>query len=274
MLRLTQFWKDGAPALGVWTGEGVIDASAAAGTMLEAIQGGGALLERLAALEGPVLEEVRFAPVVTGGDKILCIGRNYKDHAEECGRELPGAPALFNKFRSSLAAHGQEIALPREYERYDYEGEMVAVIGRPCRNVPRERAMEYVFGITCGNDLTARDLQYARAGQWLMGKSLDSFAPVGPCVAVGLDPGDLGITTRVNGELRQNSRTSKLIFDLPYLIADLSRHFTLLPGDLLFTGTPEGVMQGYPEDKKQWLKPGDRVEVALEGVGTLVNTLA
>ena len=100
MLRLTQFWKDGAPALGIWTGEGVIDASAAAGTMLEAIQGGGAVLERLAALEGPVLEEVRFAPVVTGGDKILCIGRNYKDHAEECGRELPGAPALFLLYRT------------------------------------------------------------------------------------------------------------------------------------------------------------------------------
>lgn len=273
MLRLTQFWKNGVPALGIWTEKGVIDASAIAGTMLEAIAGGEQTLEMLEALEGPVLEEVPFAPVVTGGDKILCIGRNYKGHAEECGRELPEAPALFNMFRSALAGHGQEIFLPRMYERYDYEGEMVAVIGKACRDVPRERAMEYIFGITCGNDLTARDLQYARAGQWLMGKSLDGFGPVGPCVAVGLDPRDLAISTRVNGELRQSSRTSKLIFDLPYLIADLSRHFTLLPGDLLFTGTPEGVMQGYPEDKKQWLKPGDRVEVTLEGVGTLVNTL-
>ena len=273
MLRLTQFWKNGVPALGIWTEKGVIDASAIAGTMLEAIAGGEQTLEMLEALEGPVLEGVPFAPVVTGGDKILCIGRNYKGHAEECGRELPEAPALFNMFRSALAGHGQEIFLPRMYERYDYEGEMVAVIGKVCRDVPRERAMEYIFGITCGNDLTARDLQYARANQWLMGKSLDGFGPVGPCVAVGLDPRDLAISTRVNGELRQSSRTSKLIFDLPYLIADLSRHFTLLPGDLLFTGTPEGVMQGYPEDKKQWLKPGDRVEVTLEGVGTLVNTL-
>lgn len=273
MLRLTQFWKDGAPALGVWTERGVMDATAAAGTMLEAIRGGEAALDRLTALEGPVLEEVRFAPVVTGGDKILCIGRNYREHAEECGRDLPAAPALFNKFRSALAGHGQEIPLPRMYERYDYEGEMVAVIGKVCRDVPRERAMEYIFGVTCGNDLTARDLQYARANQWLMGKSLDNFAPVGPCVAVGLDCRDLAISTRVNGELRQDSRTSRMIFDLPDLIADLSRHFTLLPGDLLFTGTPEGVMQGYPEEKKQWLKPGDQVEVTLEGVGTLVNTL-
>ena len=274
MLKLTQFWKDGAPALGVWTEEGVIDASAVAGTMLEAIQGGERVLEALARLEGPVMKEVSFAPVVTGGDKILCIGRNYKDHAAECGRELPGAPALFNKFRSALAGHGQTVALPEDYKNYDYEGEMVAVIGKSCRNVPREKAMEYIFGITCGNDLTARDLQYARANQWLMGKTLDNFAPVGPCVAVGLGPEDLEISTRVNGELRQHSRTSKMIFDLPYLIADLSRHFTLLPGDLLFTGTPEGVMQGYPEDRKQWLKAGDRVEVTLEGVGTLVTNLA
>ena len=273
MLRLTQFWKNGTPALGIWTEEGVIDASAVAGTMLEAIRGGRALLESLIDLDGPAVEGVRFAPAVTGGDKILCIGRNYREHAVECGRDLPRSPALFNKFRSALAAHGQEIRLPREYERYDYEGEMVAVIGRACRNVSREEAMEYVFGITCGNDLTARDLQYARANQWLMGKSLDNFAPVGPCVAVGLDPGDLAISTRVNGEIRQESRTSRMIFDLPYLIEDLSRHFTLLPGDLLFTGTPEGVMQGYPEGQKRWLKPGDRVEVTLEGVGALVNTL-
>lgn len=281
MLRLTQFYKGETPCLGIWTEQGVIDVSAAAaargvkapGNMLEAIAGGPEALETLAGLDSVPMEEARFAPAVTGGDKILCIGRNYRGHAEECGRDLPEAPALFNKLRSALAAHRQTVFLPREYERYDYEGEMVAVIGKPCRNVPQEQAMEYVFGITCGNDLTARDLQYARANQWLMGKSLDNFGPVGPCVAVGLDCRDLGITTAVNGETRQNSRTSKMIFDLPYLIADLSRHFTLLPGDLLFTGTPEGVMQGYPEDRKHWLKPGDRVEVTLEGVGTLMNTL-
>ena len=182
------------------------------------------------------------------------------------------APALFNKFRSALAAHGQAVFLPREYHEYDYEGELVAVIGKPARNVPAEDALSYVFGFTCGNDLSTRDLQYARAGQWLMGKTFDGFAPVGPCVVPGLDPRDLAISTAVNGEIRQSARTSDMIFDVAYIIADLSRHFTLLPGDLLFTGTPEGVMQGYPADRKQWLRPGDRVEVTIEGIGTLANT--
>ena len=148
----------------------------------------------------------------------------------------------------------------------------MAVIGKPARNVPAEDALSYVFGFTCGDDLSTRDLQFARSGQWLMGKTFDGFAPVGPCVVPGLDPGDLAISTAVNGEIRQRARTSEMIFDVAHIIADLSRHFTLLPGDLLFTGTPEGVMQGYPADRKQWLRPGDRVEVTIEGIGTLSNT--
>ena len=152
------------------------------------------------------------------------------------------------------------------------DGELVAIVGKPARNVAAEDALSYVFGYTCGDDLSTRDLQFARSNQWLLSKTFDGFAPVGPCVALGLDPGDLTLTTTVNGEVRQNSSTADLIFDVAHIIADLSRHFTLLPGDLIFTGTPSGVMQGYPADRKRWLRPGDRVEVTIEGIGTLSNT--
>ena len=280
-MKLTQFYKNNVPALGIWTDQGIVDPAVEAArrgltapaTMLEAIRGGEEALSLLASLaDGPVVEDAVPAPVVTDMDKILCIGFNYRQHIAECAKPIPDAPALFNKFRSALAAHGQAIFLPRDYHEHDYEGELVAVIGKPTRNVSPENALSHVFGYTCGNDLSTRDLQFARSGQWLMGKTFDGFAPVGPCIAVGLDPRDLAISTTVNGELRQNARTCDLIFDVAHIIADLSRHFTLLPGDLLFTGTPEGVMQGYPADQKRWLQPGDRVDVTIEGIGTLSNT--
>ena len=280
-MKLTQFCKNNAPALGIWTDRGIVDPAVEAArrgltapaTMLEAIQGGEDALRLLASLsDGPVVESPVLAPVVTGMDKLLCIGRNYREHAQECGADLPPAPALFNKFRSALAAHGQAIFLPREYREYDYEGELVAVIGKPTRNVSPEDALGHVFGCTCGNDLSTRDLQFVRGEQWLLSKTFDGFAPMGPWVAVGLDPRDLAISSTVNGELRQNARTSDLIFDVAHIISDLSHHFTLLPGDVIFTGTPSGVMQGYPADQKRWLQPGDRVDVTIEGIGTLTNT--
>lgn len=280
-MKLTQFCKNNAPALGIWTDRGIVDPAVEAArrgltapaTMLEAIRGGEAAISLLESLsDGSTVEEAVLAPVVTGMDKLLCIGLNYRQHALECGSPLPPAPTLFNKFRSALAAHGQAIFLPRDYREYDYEGELVAVIGKPARNVAAEDALSYVFGYTCGDDLSTRDLQFARSNQWLLSKTFDGFAPVGPCVALGLDPRDLTLTTTVNGEVRQNSSTADLIFDVAHIIADLSRHFTLLPGDLIFTGTPSGVMQGYPADRKRWLRPGDRVEVTIEGIGTLSNT--
>ena len=280
-MKLTQFCKNNAPALGIWTDRGIVDPAVEAArrgltapaTMLEAIRGGEAAISLLESLsDGSTVEEAVLAPVVTGMDKLLCIGLNYRQHALECGSPLPPAPTLFNKFRSALAAHGQAIFLPRDYREYDYEGELVAIVGKPARNVAAEDALSYVFGYTCGDDLSTRDLQFARSNQWLLSKTFDGFAPVGPCVALGLDPGDLTLTTTVNGEVRQNSSTADLIFDVAHIIADLSRHFTLLPGDLIFTGTPSGVMQGYPADRKRWLRPGDRVEVTIEGIGTLSNT--
>lgn len=283
-MNLTQFFKGNEIALGIVTGQGIVDVTAEAerrglaapATMLEAIEGGSASLELLAQLAdgAECFAEGKAAPVVTGGEKILCIGLNYRQHAKECNLPLPPAPVLFNKFSNALAADGDEVTLMPDYKEYDYEAELVAVIGKPCRNVSAEDALSYVFGYTCGNDLSTRDLQFARSNQWLLSKTLDGFAPIGPCVvtADAIDPNDLAISSKVNGELRQNSRTSDMIFSTAQIISDLSHHFPLMPGDLIFTGTPQGVMHGYPADKKNWLKPGDTVEISIEGIGSIRNS--
>ncbi len=283
-MKLVQFWRNGWPSLGILTKGGVIDAAAEA-TVL-----GMTVPERMEELiplgaEGiklmePLLEAPSYytnaplAPVVTGTDRIFCIGLNYRRHAKECGLPLPEHPVLFNKFGNALAAHGGCVQLSPDYKEYDYEAELVVVIGKPARNVSEEEALDYVFGYTCGNDLSCRDLQFCRGGQWLLSKTFDGFAPIGPCLvpAGELDPNHLDIASWVNGEPRQSSNTSDMIFSVAQIISDLSRHFTLMPGDLIFTGTPEGVMHGYPADKKNWLKPGDAVQVKIQGIGILENT--
>lgn len=283
-MKLTQRYQDDEIVLGIETEQGIVDVRAEAAcrglsapiTMLEAIRAGEegmAVLQQLA--ENPkCFLEGEAAPVVTGCDKILCIGLNYRQHAKECNLPLPSAPVLFNKFSNALAADGEEVYLYSAYQEYDYEAELVAIIGKPARDVSEEEALSYVFGYTCGNDLSTRDLQFARSNQWLLSKTFDGFAPIGPCVvtADSICPNDLKISSVVNGELRQNSTTADMIFSTAQIIADLSRHFTLQPGDLIFTGTPQGVMHGYPKDQKNWLKPGDSVEVTIEGIGTLKNT--
>lgn len=283
-MKLVQFWKDGVPALGLQTEGGVVDVQAEGarrgravpGDMEAAIASGAeglVLLEELAR-DARCFTDAPLAPVVTAPPRILCIGLNYRRHARECNLPLPPAPVLFNKFQNTLAAHGDCIRLPSDYKEYDYEAELVAVMGKSARAVSEGDALDYVFGYTCGNDLSTRDLQFARGGQWLLSKTFDGFAPVGPCLvpAGELDPGALDISSTVNGAVRQSSNTGDMIFSLAQIIADLSRHFTLLPGDLIFTGTPQGVMQGWPADRKQWLKPGDRVSVTIQGIGTLENT--
>lgn len=284
-MKLVQFWRNGRPALGLQTERGVVDAAAEATRlgvtvpedMAAAIALPAGELERLLT---PLLQDPQcftgapLAPVVTGTDRIFCIGLNYRQHAKECGLSIPPAPVLFNKFSNALAAHGDCVKLIPDYKEYDYEAELVAVIGKPARNVSKEDALDYVFGYTCGNDLSTRDLQFARGGQWVLSKTFDGFAPVGPCLvpAGELDPNHLDISSTVNGEVRQSSNTSDMIFPLAQIIADLSHHFTLMPGDLIFTGTPQGVMHGYPADQKSWLKPGDWVEVTIQGIGTLRTT--
>ena len=283
-MKLVQVWKESTPSLGIQTPQGVIDVekeSARRGLpaptdMNSAIALGQAGLDQLASLtEGAqCFTDAPLAPVVTQTGKILCIGLNYRQHAKECNLPLPEKPVLFNKFSNALAAHGDCVTLLPDYLEYDYEAELVAVIGKPARGVKEEDALSYVYGYTCGNDLSTRDLQFDRGNQWVLSKTLDGFAPIGPCLvpAGELDPQNLAISSTVNGEVRQNSNTGDMIFTVAQIIADLSHHFTLQPGDLIFTGTPQGVMHGYPADQKNWLRPGDRVDVTIQHIGTLTTT--
>jgi 2-keto-4-pentenoate hydratase/2-oxohepta-3-ene-1,7-dioic acid hydratase in catechol pathway len=193
--------------------------------------------------------------------KIVGIGQNYRAHAAEMGKGIPEEPLMFLKPPSAIIGDGMPIERPAGYERVDYEGELGVVIGKRARLVSRETALGHVAGFTCINDVTVRDLQ-KKDGQWARAKGFDTFCPVGPRIVAGLDPSDLRITTRVNGAIKQDSSTSDLIFDVPTLIAFVSRYMTLEEGDLISTGTPAGVGN---------LNPGDVVEVEIAGIGVLRN---
>ena len=207
--------------------------------------------------------------------KIICVVLNYIRHAPELGLDPPRVPPLFNKYNNALAPHQGTVRLPRSdlSIKVDYETELLVVMGRTARNVREEEALNHVAGYCTAHDLSARDLQLELpGGQWMIGKTLDGFAPVGPYfVSADLvpDPNHLQIETRVNGEIRQSSNTQDFIFSVQQIIAYISRHWTLEPGDLIFTGTPEGVIQGYPKDHQVWLKPGDEVMSLVEGLGEL-----
>lgn len=217
-------------------------------------------------------EKIVYAPCVTHPEKILCVGLNYADHAAESNMELPTSPVLFSKFNNALAAHNQVISLPKDAKKVDYEAELVIVIGKEVKAISKEEAPSAIFGYTIGNDVSARDLQFL-TGQWLVGKTCDGFAPIGPYLITSdeLDPSNLAISCKVNGEIRQVSNTNQLIFDCATIVSYASQYMTLKPGDLIFTGTPAGVMLGYPEGKQQWLKSGDEVAVTIEKIGTLFN---
>jgi 2-keto-4-pentenoate hydratase/2-oxohepta-3-ene-1,7-dioic acid hydratase in catechol pathway len=194
--------------------------------------------------------------------KLVCVGRNYREHAAELGNPMPPEPLLFLKAPSAIIADGDAVELPEASERVEHEGELGLVIGRRCSRLPAdEDPLAYVLGFTCLNDVTARDLQ-RKDVQFTRGKSFDTFCPVGPFVVTGLDPSDLSVETRVNGEVRQSGRTSAMAFPVPFLIRYISHAMTLEPGDLIATGTPAGVGP---------LLDGDTVEVEVEGVGTLRN---
>lgn len=197
--------------------------------------------------------------------KIVAVGRNYREHARELGNVAPEeAPLLFLKAPSSLVLPGGEIVLPPESSRVDYEGELALIVGRKIKSCPQERWMEALAGVCCANDVTARDLQKTD-GQWARAKSFDTFCPVGPEIVSGLDPSDLAIETRVNGAVKQSSRTAEMVFSPAFLLAYISRMMTLLPGDLILTGTPAGIGP---------LAAGDIVEVEIEGIGTLKNRVS
>lgn len=216
-------------------------------------------------------DKAEFGPCVTNPEKIVCIGLNYRKHAAETGQPVPTLPILFNKFNNTLNRHRGAIAVSKEpAEKFDYEAELVIVMGKVARNVSEADALSYVFGYATGNDFTARDLQ-SRSSQWMLGKTADGFAPIGPWLvsADQVDPDNLKIECRVNGEVRQSSNTSDLVFGCKALIAYISKHFTLRPGDIIFTGTPEGVIAGYPKEKQVWLKAGDKLTTSIEKLGDL-----
>jgi len=215
---------------------------------------------RLTGQRYPLAEVRLLAPVLPS--KVVAVGKNYAEHVREMGSELPAEPVLFLKPSTSVTGPGDRIAYPVKLtDRVDYEGELAVIIGRLCRDVPKERAYDVIFGYTCANDVTARDLQL-RDGQWTRAKGFDTFCPLGPWMETATDPSDLGITTTVNGEVRQHARTRELLWDVPSLIEYVSAVMTLLPGDVLLTGTPEGVGP---------LTDGDEVSVTVESIGTLTN---
>lgn len=209
------------------------------------------------------LEGVRLlAPCLPS--KVMAIGLNYRAHAEETGAKLPAEPLVFMKPSTSVIGPGDRIVLPPQSSRVDYEGELGVVIGKAARNVSEDAASSVILGYTCANDVTARDLQ-AKDGQWTRAKGFDTFCPLGPVIETDVDPSNLELSLRVNGEVKQHTKTSDLIFDVPRLVAHVSAFTTLLPGDVIVTGTPAGIGP---------MRSGDIVEVEIERVGILQNSVA
>ncbi|MDR1272794.1 MAG: fumarylacetoacetate hydrolase family protein [Clostridiales Family XIII bacterium] len=220
-------------------------------------------------------DSIDFASPLLHPEKIICVGLNYRKHAEETHMPIPKVPIYFAKYSNALNCHKGEIPLRPVSVQYDYEAELTVVIGKECSEVSEEEALDYVFGYTCGNDFSCRDLQVVTS-QWTISKTMDGFAPIGPYVVTGdaIDAGNLRIAAWVNGEKRQDSNTNDLIFDVKCLISDLSRRLTLKPGDIIMTGTPSGVIMAYPPEERVWLKKGDVVDIEIEGIGKLTNVLA
>ncbi|BAU27824.1 2-keto-4-pentenoate hydratase/2-oxohepta-3-ene-1,7-dioic acid hydratase in catechol pathway [Aneurinibacillus soli] len=283
-MKLLNFNQQDQIRLGIKTDHGIIDVGTTLNetlTMEQVIEQGDAGLARLRTLlEHPNLSyidetEISYAPIVSKPEKIICVGLNYISHAEESNMQIPTSPVLFSKFANALAAHKEPIRLPRHSEKIDYEAELVIVIGKTAKDVSEADALHYVYGYSAGNDLSARDFQF-RSSQWLLGKTCDQFAPVGPYLVTADEVGDAGnlrIQCTVNGEVRQSANTKDMIFSCAAIISYVSHHMTLQPGDIIYSGTPEGVILGYPEDKQKWLQPGDKVAVSIEKIGTLTNVL-
>jgi len=295
-LTLLTIRRNGEYRLGVKTEKGILEVPEAA--KLLKMQAPATMDELLAKEAGPSLnalvdaalksktagkaffkeDTIQYGPVVTHPDKIICIGLNYAKHAKEVGLEPPSQPVLFNKYNNALNYHGGKITLPvAASKKFDYEVELVIIMGREAKNVHEAEAISYVAGYCTGNDFSARDLQLEAPGkQWMLGKTPDGFAPLGPYMVTAdqVDPDNLKIELRVNGETRQSSNTNDFIFKSRQLIAFISKFITMKPGDIIFTGTPEGVIAGYPKEKQNWLKPGDKIACSVEKLGELKFDLA
>ena len=234
----------------------------------------GALEEALGQNKATVdSKDVTLKPPIEAMDKVICVGRNYADHAKEMGKQAPELPIIFNKFPSCIVGPESEIRIPKLSQQVDFEAELVVVIGAGGKHIAKENAMDHVLGYCCGNDVSARDWQHGKpGGQRLLGKTFDTFAPLGPMIVTKdeiSDPYDLGIRLRLNGELMQDSNTSRLIFPIDFLISHVSQFVMLKPGDLIFTGTPPGVGAG--RKPPLYLKSDDQLEVEIDGLGVLKN---
>jgi 2-keto-4-pentenoate hydratase/2-oxohepta-3-ene-1,7-dioic acid hydratase in catechol pathway len=285
--------KNGEYSLGVKTKKGILDVKAASKLFKkkvptnidDVIQGGD---QGLTALVNTALSsdkaknvfldesKIQFGPCVTNPEKILMLGFNYRKHAMETGTPIPTSPVLFTKTNNTLNGHNGVIKLPTHVgTKFDHEVELVVVMGKTAYRVSEEDALSYVFGYCTGNDFSARDLQ-RKTSQFLLGKNSDGFAPVGPYLVTAdqiPDPNNLKLECYINGERRQSSNTNDMIFNVATIISYASQHFTLKPGDMFFTGTPEGVIFGKPPDKQVWLKPGDKVTTVIEKLGELKFSL-
>ena len=274
--------------LGIKTASGIFDVNAAlANSTSEAFAQTPTMIEDICALKNPhaiftqLIEEsadshyfeeteISYEPVIHSPEKIICVGLNYRKHAVESGMAIPSAPVLFSKFNNSLTGHNQGIDISG-LEQIDYEAELGVMIGKTCKNVSVEDALEYVFGYFTSNDVSERALQFI-SGQWFVGKSLDNFLPTGPYLVTKdeiEDPQNLRVRGWLNGELRQDSNTADMIFSVAECISYTSQYMTLKPGDIFVTGTPEGVILGH--EKKVWVKPGDEYRVEIEKLGALTN---
>ncbi|MBP1995905.1 fumarylacetoacetate hydrolase family protein [Paenibacillus eucommiae] len=296
-MKLLTFIVHNEYRLGVQTERGVLDVTAALGQVSgegvpqnvhAVIDGGQEAVAALQSFTDKALSsagenclyllneaELTLGPCVTNPNKIICIGLNYRKHAEETNSPVPEYPILFNKFNNTLTGHGHDVELPRNSQKVDYEAELVIVIGKNTKYVSKEDALSHVFGYCNVNDLSARDLQL-RTQQWLLGKTCDGFSPLGPYLVTADEvgnPNDLEIKSIVNGEVRQNSNTSDMIFHCDEIVSYISQHFTLVPGDIILTGTPEGVVMGYPKEKQVYLQNGDVVTIEIEKLGSLTNRL-
>jgi 2-keto-4-pentenoate hydratase/2-oxohepta-3-ene-1,7-dioic acid hydratase in catechol pathway len=293
-LTLLTFRDAGQYRLGVKIQNGILDVRKAAShfklpapsSMDDMLQNGkGGILKRLvdaAARSGGSNflrpeQGLEYGPVVMNPEKIVMMGLNYRQHAIETHSPIPTKPVLFNKYNNTLNCHNGVIHLPTAVaQQFDYEVELVVVFGKKAHNVSEDEALDYVAGYCTGNDFSARDLQ-TMTSQWMIGKTCDGFAPLGPYfVSADLvgDPNKLRLETRVNGEQRQDWNTSDMVFNCRQLISFISKVMTISPGDILFTGTPQGVIMGKPKEQQVWLKSGDQIACSLEKLGELKFTLA
>lgn len=275
-MRFVTFQSNGQVQPGVISGESVIGLKDAGfDSLLAVIQGGPEALQVVRSwVDGkePVpLSSVRLLAPLPRPPKIICVGLNYRDHVRECNAEIPTVPTIFSKYVTAIIGPGDDIVLPKLSTGPDYEAELAVVIGKGGRYISKERWKEHVFGYTNFNDVSARDFQEATS-QWMIGKTFDTFAPMGPAIVTAdeiEDPHALDIQMVINGEVLQNSNTRELVFGIPELLAHLSSVFTLEPGDIISTGTPGGV--GESRKPPRWLRPGDDVVVRIAGLGELRN---